>query len=595
MYLKISKNKVGKEFLSFVQGYRDELGKVKQKTIEKIGYLDDLKKNCTDPVSYYKNEAKKRSNSSIKDFLIKNVDSKIIDVYSRQKNLSYIFIKKTYNELGLDFLINEKQKKLNVGYNLNSILQLLVFSRILNPGSKNETYDNRDIFFESFDFSLHDLYRSLDYFNNYKDDICKMMWNKTKDIYKRDISTTYYDCTNYYFEISYNDTDRIDENGNVIDKGIRKKGPSKEKRKTPIIGMGLLMDKTGIPLSFDLFPGNESEKDKLLPQIKKTKRNFNIGRTIVVADRGLNTSDNTVFVAHKNNDDKTNHDGYIYGQSIVGSTKEFKSWAINQDDFIIDILNEDECDKTTTKIKNNIVFKHKSRIFAKTIQIKKNGKRTCKYDIYQKQLVYFSQKYADRQKRLRDETILKAKDLINNRGKYTKSTAYGANKYINNIAYDKKTGLIPDGLELSLKEDLIVEEEKYDGFYSIVTSELKMTDLDIRNSYKGLWKIEETFKITKSNLKTRPVYVWTKEHIESHFLTCFISLVIMRILEKKLNGKHCSAQILNSLRKHTCNKVEHDLYMLNYYDNIIQELANIYKLPFDKKYHFLSNIKNFLN
>ena len=589
MFLKQSKSWKG-TYLSFVQGYREN-NKVKHKTIEKLGYLEDLRKEFPDPISHFKKIASEKATNEINELLIKNINTKKLNDNSHEKNAGYLILKKMYRDLELSTLFQRIQTTSNCEYSLDEIMQLLVYSRILYPGSKKETFDNKDKFFEDFDFTLKDLYRSLDNFTKYKDDVCKTLWENTKNKYNRDTSTTYYDCTNYYFEISYNDADLIDEEGNILEKGFRKKGPSKEKRKTPIIGMGLLMDKTNIPLSYTLFPGNESEKDKIIPHLQQAKRDFNLKRTIIVADRGLNTSDNTLFIAHKNDDKKTNHDGYIYGQSIIGSSKEFKEWAINPEGFIKDIIVKDDTDDTTYLENNNIIFRHKSRIFAKTIQIKRDGKRTNKYDIYQKQLVYYSQKYADRQKRLRDETVLKAIDLINNRGKYTKSTSYGANKYINNIAYDKKTGEIPEGLELTLKKELIKEEEKYDGFYSIVTSELNMSDLDIRNAYKGLWKIEETFKITKTNLKTRPVYVWTKEHIESHFLTCFVSLVIMRLLEIKLENKISMNNVIKHLKNYNCTKVEHDLYIFNYYNSEMKLLSNIFNINLDKKYRFLSEIK----
>ena len=367
----------------------------------------------------------------------------------------------------------------------------------MNPGSKKEAYENKDIYFDNFNFSLKDLYRSLDNFCECQEDIQTWLWNHTKEKYNRDVSNSYYDCTNYYFEISYNDEDLVDEEGNILIKGYRKKGPSKENKKDPIIQMGLLMDNTDLPLSYNLFPGNESEKTTLRPALKKVKRNFGIERTIVVADRGLNTSDNTVFIAGKNDDSDNNHDGYIYGQSVLGADKEFKDYVL-KDDYTIDKIIEDN---------ETIYFKHKSRIFAKTIQIKRNGKRTNKSVIYQKQMVYYSQKYADRQKYERELVIAKAKDLISNPGKYTRATSVGAAGFVNNIQFDKETGLISDGLTLSLNEEKIKELEKYDGYYAIVTSELEMSDKDLRGKYRGLWKIEETFKITKSILKSRPVYV----------------------------------------------------------------------------------------
>ena len=487
-------------------------------------------------------------------------------------------------------------------------MKLLVFSRILYPSSKNQTYNNKNTFFENFDFSLKDLYRSLDHFNSLKDDIIKSIWDNTKDSYNRDTSISYYDTTNYYFEISYNDEDLIDENGKILEKGSRKKGPSKEHRKTPIIGMGLLMDKNDIPLSYDLFPGNESEKMMMRPTLKKTKTKFGIKRTIIVADRVQNTSDNIFYTAGKNDDVKINHDGYVYGQSIIGADKEFKSWALDKSNFIDDYIYDENNNLETYKEAINddkgnllryedkpIIFKHKSRVFAKTIQIERGGKRKNKVVVYQKQMVYYSKKYADRQKHERELAIKKAKDLIENPGKYTQATSYGCTKYINNIRFNEETGEVSKGLELSINLDKIKEEEKYDGYYSIVTSEKKLTDKEIRDIYKELWKIEESFKITKSNLETRPVYVWTKEHIEAHFLTCFISLVMLRLIEYKTNRKYSSSNIINSLKNYTSNNLGHDIYMQNFTNEVIKELSNVYNVDLSRKYLTLSEIKKILN
>lgn len=606
MFVKQNKSHKG-ILLTFTVGYREN-GKVKHKNIETIGYLEELKKQYDDPISHFKQIAKQRSNNEINELIIKNLKSKTIDSDSHSKNLGYVIFKKVYNELNISSVLNKKQSSLNIQYSLEEIMKLLVFSRILYPASKNETYNNKNIFFEKFDFSLKDLYRSLDYFESLKDDIIKSIWDSTKDSYIRDTSITYYDTTNYYFEISYNDEDLIDENGNILEKGSRKKGPSKEHRKTPIIGMGLLMDKNGIPLSYDLFPGNESEKLMMRPTLKKTKSKFGIGRTIIVADRGQNTSDNTVFIAGKNDDEHTNHDGYVYGQSIIGADKEFKTWALDQSEFINDYIYDDDGNLVTYRdaIKDEkgnilryedkpVIFKHKSRLYAKKVQIKKDNQRKVNYQIYQKQMVYYSKKYADRQKHERDLAIKKAEDLIKNPGKYTQATSYGCTKYINNIRFNEETGEIPKGLELSLKLDKIKEEEKFDGYYSIVTSEKNLTDKEIRDIYKGLWKIEESFKITKSDLETRPVFVWTKEHIEAHFLTCFISLVILRLIEYKTNRKYSTSSIINSLKNYTSNNLEHDIYLQNFTNEIIKDLSNIYNLDLSRKYLTLSEIKKILN
>ena len=607
MFLKQSKSH-NRIYLSFVQGYRDEYGKIKHRTIKKIGYLDELEKQFDNPIEHFKNIAKEKNNNEITEYTIKNLNTKTIDENVNSKNLGYIVLKKIYKELQIDNFLSNEQKKLKMQYDLNKIFELLIFSRILFPASKNETFNNKDIFFEKFDFSLKDLYRSLDYFNGFRDDILKLIWDNTKDKYNRDTSISYYDTTNYYFEISYNDEDLIDENGTILEKGYRKKGPSKEHRKTPIISMGLLMDKIGIPLSYDLFPGNESEKLQMRPALKSTKAKYGIDRTIIVADRGQNTSDNLVFIAGKNDDDHTNHDGYVYGQSIIGADKEFKTWAISQDGFVNDYVYdedgnlvtykeriEDEDGKLLRYEEKPVIFKHKSRVYAKKVKIKKDNKRKVNYTVYQKQMIYYSKQYADRQKHERENAIKKAKDLIENPGKYTQATSYGCTKYINNIRFDEETGEIPKGLELSLKLDKIKEEEKFDGYYSIVTSEKDLSDKEIRDIYKGLWKIEESFKITKSNLETRPVYVWTKEHIEAHFLTCFISLVIIRLLEYKTNRKYSTRKMIDSLKKFNSTNIEHDIYLQNFSNDVIKNFEEIFDVNLSRKYLTLSEIKKILN
>ena len=559
MYLKACPGYKNKIYLSFVQGYRDESGKTKQKTIEKIGYLEDLKKIYDDPIAHFKEIAKQRNAEEVNELIIKNINTKIIDESNPRKNLGYIIPKRIYKELGIYEFLKEKSSKLKIEYNLQDIFELLVYSRILFPNSKLSTYNHKDMYFENYNFSEKNMYRSFDYLANYKDEILKLCWNNTKDLYNRDTSNTYYDTTNYYFEISYNDEDKIDENGNVIEKGLRKKGPSKEHRKSPIVQMGLLMDNNGLPMYYDLFPGNESEKTQMRPTLKKTKAKFDIGRTVIVADRGQNTSDNTVFIAGKNDDDKTNHDGYVYGQSIIGADEEFRNWAVNQEGFITDIILDEN--------NNEIHFKHKSRIFAKNVQIKKNNQRTVKYQIYQNA----------------------------NPGKYTQATSYGCTKYINNISFNKKTGEVADDSNLSLNLDKIKDEEKFDGYYSIVTSEKHLSDKEIRDIYKGLWKIEETFKITKSELETRPIFVWTPESIETHFLSCFIALLIIRLLEQKTNRKYSNHYIIDSLKKYSSTKIEHDIYLQDFRNDVIKDLEKTFNIDLSHKYLTLSQIKKLLN
>ena len=210
-------------------------------------------------------------------------------------------------------------------------------------------------------------------------------------------------------------------------------------------------------------------------------------------------------------------------------------------------------------------------------------------------MVYYSKKYADRQKHLRNIAIEKAKDLINNPTKYTQATSYGCTKYINNISFDNETGEVKNHKNLSLKSDKIKEEEKFDGYYSIVTSEKHLSDKEIRDIYKGLWKIEETFKITKSELETRPVFVWTDESIETHFLSCFVSLLIIRLLENKLNKKYCNSYVIDSLRNYNSTKIEHDIYLQNFRNDVIKDLEEVFDIDLSRKYLTLSEIKKILN
>lgn len=602
MFVKKYKYKNGRTFLSIVNGYKVN-GVTKHEVIMKLGYLDELEKEYDNPIEYFNKQAKDiESNLS---FLIKN--SKLQINSSSRKNIGYMFLKNIYNELGIDSFLKSKQKDLKVSYDLNKIFSLLVISRILYPGSKKETFEGRNRFFEPFDnFSLDDVYRSLDYFNNYKEELEILLWNNTKDTYKRDASTTYYDCTNYYFEINYNDNDLADEEGNIIEKNYRKRSPEKNHRPDPIIEMGLLMDSNDLPLAYDLFPGNESEKLSLRPIHNRTKAKFGLERTIVVADRGLNTSDNIFYLAGRN--DKEHMDGYIYGQSVRGADKEFKSWLLNQDDYVCEpIYNEDGSPKMFRQMifnedgflkgyeKRQAYFKHKSRIYPKEITIKRDGKRNTKVRTDQKQMVYYSQNYADKQRRDRNQMIERAKDIINHPEKYDKITAKGSKSYINNIRFVKDTGEIAKGLDLSLKLDKIAEEEKYDGYYSIVTSEFKMSDKELRKKYRGLSKIEETFKITKTELESRPVYVWTKEHIESHFLTCFIALYILRLLEHKTNKEISIPKLIESIKEYECTKLSNTINLFDTYDTVIEKLAIMNKVKLDNTLVLTTNLRKFLN
>lgn len=558
-------------------------GKSKQTCIESLGRLDELQKQFQDPVAHFKKVAEERTNE------LKNAKTTTTTIDMLEtleigeddiKNVGYVVLKDLYKELGLDKFWKRILAKTSIKYDLESVFRLLVFSRILYPGSKKETFDNKDVYFEDIDgFSLKDMYRALDVFDEYSEELQKWIYQHSSKICARDMSVSYFDCTNYYFDIGRSDMDTFDDNGNPVDKNgnpaeikYRKRGPEKNHRPDPIVEMGLLMDKNGIPLAFDMFPGNESEKLHMRPIINRVKTEFESGRIIFVADRGLNTSDNIYFINGDNKADYNPRDGYVYGQSVRGADAEFKEWVLSGN-----------YRRETTKDENGneITFIHKSRIYPKTIHVnltvpgqKKKKKKEVSID--QKQMVYYSEKYAKKQKRDRNIMIARAKDLIAHPKKYDRVTAAGSGAYVQNIAFDKSTGEIVDGRELLLDLDKIAEEEKFDGYYSIVTSELNMSDYEMRDTYRGLAKIEETFKISKSEFESRPVFVWTNEHIDGHFTTCFTALVLIRLLQAKLTSHYPVGKIITSLRKYNCTQIDKTLYKFLYYDEILEDCGKTF-------------------
>lgn len=588
MFLKQSFNKkTGKTQLSFIQGYRQD-GKVKHKVIENLGFLEDLQDNYEDPISHFKKVAKEKTDKdSIATSIELDLQTKLADNTSERRNLGYAIPKAIYSKLCLREFFQSKQRFLNIDFKLNSIFSLLVFNRFMFPSSKKNAYETRNKYFESFDFSLADVYRSLDYFSTYSSEIQQAINASVSSITGRDSELGYYDVTNYYFEIPNEDEDIYDDDNNKIEKLSRKRGPSKEHRKDPIVQMGLLMDSNGIPMAFNTFSGNQSEKLSLLPTIRRVKKEYSIDRIIVVADRGLNTSDNTAYLSGVNANDKKDNDGYVYGQSILGASKQFKEWVLNQDDYVI-----------TKEIEKNgtvVAFKHKSRIYAKKITLKDSkDQRTLTMVIYQKQMVYYSEKYAKKQRYEREKAIAKAKELIASPTKYNKSTSFGAAAYINNISFSKKTGEIVNGKNLSIDEDKIAAESRFDGYYSIVTSEKNLTDKEIRDIYKGLWEIEESFKIIKSEFKARPVFVKTPAHIEAHFLICFVALVIMRVLEHTIVEKHSVKQIRNALCNYSCSHIDQNYYLFDYRDDILKTMENTFGFDLSKKIMSLAEIKKVL-
>lgn len=575
--------------------------KTNSRSIESLGRLDELQKIYPDPIAHFKKIAEERNNEKKqqKNMAIAiDMSAKLEHGDDNLQNVGYGILKQLYRELELEKFWNWKAKGRQFQYSVDQIFRLLVFSRILYPNSKKGTYDNRGIFFENFkDFSLDAVYDALDFFAKQQEDLQKWIFDHSENICARDLSTAFFDCTNYYFDIGRPDLDTLNDDGKPVDKEgnltpakYRKRGPEKNHRPDPIVEMGLLMDNNGIPIAYDLFPGNESEKVHMRPVINRVKKEFTDTRIIFVADRGLNTSDNIYYMNGDNKGDYNPRDGYVYGQSIRGADKEFKAWVLKSGYKEDELIDEDG---------NNITFRHKSRIHPKKIQVnltipgsKKKKKKNVSID--QKQMVYYSEKYAKKQRRDRQVMIERAADLIKHPKKYDRITSAGSAAYIQNISFDKTTGEIVEGKALILDLDKIAEDAKYDGYYSIVTSELNMTDLKMREVYRGLARIEETFKITKSEFEARPIYVWTNEHIDAHFSTCFTALVLIRLLQTKLGNKYPVGRILNSLRKYNCTKLDVSTYQFLYYDEILNECGDIFGVELNNKYRSQAQIRRML-
>jgi len=317
------------------------------------------------------------------------------------------------------------------------------------------------------------------------------------------------------------------------------------------------------------------------PVVNRVKNEYTDTRIIFVADRGLNTSDNIYFLNGDNKGEVNERDGYVYGQSVRGADAEFKAWIL-EGGYQVDRITDDDG--------GEIVFMHKSRVYPKQLHVnvtvpgqKKKRKKTVSID--QKQMVYFSAKYAEKQRKTRETMIARAKDLIAHPKKYDRVSASGSASYVKNIVFDKQTGEIIDGRDLSLDLERIEEEELYDGYYSIVTSELQMSDHEMRDVYRGLARIEETFKISKSEFDSRPVYVWTNESIDGHFATCFTALVIMRILQAKLGKHYPMGRILDSLRDFQVVSMGSGIWMTTMYDEILQDCGETFDMALDDKYH----------
>lgn len=562
MHLKRTTQKSGRIYLSITDSYYDKEKKCsRQITVEKLGYLDELQKQYDDPIVFFnkrveqlKEEKKKQKAPVSFEF---HTSDKLSVNSDLRKNFGYAALSSIYHELGLHTFLVNRQRHTKEEFDVNTITKLLIFSRLLFPASKKKTFEDRTRFFEKENYSLDDVYRCLSLLCKHKNSLQVWINDRIKDLYGRDSSLVYYDVTNYYFEIDDQDD-------------LRKNGVSKEHRPNPIVQMGLFIDNNGLPITFELFPGNTNDCMTYRPNLKRIKTQYGLGKAVIVADKGMTTGDNIWYTLSAG-------DGYVFSMSVRGADKELKDFVMNEEGY--QRLGEE--------------YKRKSRLYPRTILVTSTSGRKLKKTIDEKQVVFYSEKYDRRAKAERAAAIAKAKDLISHPGKYTRATSYGAAAYIKNIDFDKGTGeVIKTGKALELNEERLREEEALDGYYVIVTSEMTESDDRIIEMYRGLWRIEESFRVTKSELEARPVYVSTSAHIEAHFLTCFIALVIVRILEMKTGHEYSIPKMLESLKKAECSHVQRNYYLFDYYDDVLESIGSKTGIDFSARIRSLAEIKN---
>ena len=528
----------GKPYLRLAESrYVKDIGKQKKFIIKNIGPLskyDDGKPDFLkrfrekfkngeidfDGITYYSNLPTKNT------FQIDN-EQNYIDL----KNMGFLFLQSVYNSLGISQILNQIKFDSKIEYDLNGLVKMLVFGRILDPQSKKKTFENRNRYLFPIVSSeeIKEVYRCLDVLSENSKKIQNRMNTKIKkSSIGRVTSLTYYDVTNYYFETMYGDDDiyELDENNEIIKgedgkpiivkKGFRKKGVSKENSKGPIVQMGLFIDNNGIPVSHKLFPGNTQDKTTFKNVLENDVDEMGLGKIIVVADNGMNTQENKYLIVDKEN-------GYIVSKSVKKSWTKIGPWALDNNDY--------------TEIKNSsgeIVFKYKSRINEIELTYRNLDGTKLKKNVKEKEIIYWSKKHYEKVHHQNKKFIEYLEACKENPDKL-KDKQRKSQEFIEVLDIDKKTGEV-----IKTKKVVVFLEEKLKkyketlGFYSIVTSEIEEEDKEIINRYHGLSRIEDSFRIIKSDLEGRPIYVWTEEHIKAHFLICFIALTIIRIIQYKI-------------------------------------------------------------
>ena len=436
------------------------------------------------------------------------------------KRMAATILDPVFRALGLDELFASIKFASKISYDLTGIVRLLTYGRLLEPASKSATMEQNGKYFRPLVSSTNDdnVYDALDVIQKHAKQIVQRMNTCLTRGTGRSSKVVFYDVTNFFFEIPRPDPDETDADGNVIGKGLRKNGVSKENRKQPIVQLGLFLDDNGIPISFGMFPGNTLDHHTLRPAMKETVDTLGLERFVLVADRGMYSGTNMCHVTDAGN-------GYIVAKSLRKSTRKEIDWAINPQGY-------DSPDAD---------FRCKSRIVERTVKLvekDRDGKDvTVTRKFKEKVVVYWSRSFYERELRENASFLAFVEKLRANPGGFriTAAQSQSLRRFLKTDVLDRKTGNVLDGTKLAA----MIDDEKLSafndlfGYYQIVTSELDMPDREVIDKYHGLTQIEDQFREMKSTLETRPIYVRTREHIEAHLMICFIALTMMRLIQRK--------------------------------------------------------------
>lgn len=520
MRLQVSKSK-NSETLYIAKSFRSN-GKVTSKIIERLGSIEEVreKANGQDPYEWAKERAKfltEQEKKQERDILVKfSPHKQIIPNHQVSYNGGYLFLQQIYYQLGLDKICDMISTRHKFEFDLNTILSQLIYSRILFPGSKRQACVTSQQYLETKSLNLHDVYRSLEILSEENDFIQAQLYKNSKKVVNRNDKILYYDCTNFFFEIEQDDE-------------FRKYGKSKENRPNPIVQMGLFMDGNGIPLAFDLSSGNTNEQVTLKPLEKKVIKDFSLSDVVVCTDAGLSSITN-----RKYNDLQGR--SFITTQSVKKLKKHLKEWALNSTDW----KRVGGSSVKTYSLEEIEELNELNTTFYKDRWINENN-------LEQRLIVTYSLKYKNYQSRIRSQQIDRATKLILLGKKLTqKKNPNDAKRFIKH-SHITQNGEIAQNEVLSLDTKTIENEAQYDGFYAVCTNLDEPVEQIIKVNHRR-WEIEETFRIMKSEFEARPVYLSKQTRIQAHFITCFISMIIFRILEARIGFSYTSSEIISTLR-----------------------------------------------